>query len=52
MAYTQILNTKMNHGTGFAGWERTDACTEQLVVSMKAVKHRWTCVADPVHLLF
>lgn len=52
MGYTQIPTTKMNHGTGFTGWERTDAWTEQLVVSMKAVKHRWTHVADPVHLVF
>lgn len=42
----------MNHETGFAGWERTDAWTEQLEVYMKTVKHRWTHVADPVHLVF
>lgn len=52
MAYTQIQTTRMNHGTAFAGWERTDAWTEQLEVYMKTVKHRWTRVADLIHLVF
>lgn len=28
----QTWTTKMNHRTGFAGWERTDVGTEQLEV--------------------
>lgn len=35
MGYTQIWSTKMNPGTGFAGWERTEAWTEQLELCMK-----------------